>query len=131
MASDHRAHNESDPVKQRKILLTIVESMETSSIPYAVIGGIAGKELGRPRVTHDIDVFVKPEDAPKALVALKEQAFKTEKRDPAWLYKAWKDDILVDIIFKSAGDIYFDEEIQSHVRRVPYKGHFINAISPE
>src|SRR5690606_20282195 len=40
-------------------------------------------------------------------------------------------DILVDIIFKSSGDIYFDEEVQAHVRRMNYLGSYVNAISPE
>ena len=35
------------------------------------------------------------------------------------------------MIFKSSGDIYFDEELQSHVRRIPYLGRYVNAISPE
>lgn len=124
-------HSQSDPEKQRDVLLETIKTLEFEEIPYALIGGLAGKELGRPRVTHDIDIFVGPDHADMALEALKKEGFNTEQRDKTWLYKAWKDDILVDIIFKSAGDIYFDEEIQKHVRRVPFKGQFINSISPE
>ena len=37
-----------------------------------MFGGIAVKELGRPRVTHDIDIFVKPDDADDVLEILKQ-----------------------------------------------------------
>lgn len=121
----------SDPDDQRDTLLSAVETLENNNIPYAIIGGIAGKELGRPRVTHDIDLFVKPDDAIAALNALGDAGFTTEKRDSTWLFKAWKNEILVDIIFKSAGDIYFDQEMQKHVRRVPFQEREINSISPE
>lgn len=112
-------------------LFAAIEAIEEKHIPYALMGGIAAKELGRPRVTHDIDIFIKPDDADEILKILKEKGFETEKRDPFWLYKAWRDDVLVDVIFRSCGDIYFEEEVRNHVRRIPYDGKFINAISPE
>jgi predicted nucleotidyltransferase len=112
-------------------LFTTLEIIEKHHIPYAIIGGIAVKELGRPRVTHDIDLFVKPDDADEILNLLNDHGFEIERRDPFWLYKAWKDEILVDIIFRSCGDIYFEEEVMSHVRRIPYHGHYLNTISPE
>lgn len=112
-------------------LFAAIEAIEEKNIPYALIGGIAVKELGRPRVTHDIDIFVKPDDADYVLEILKDKGFEIERRDPFWLYKAWRDEVLVDIIFRSCGDIYFEEEVREHVRRIPYHGKFVNAISPE
>ena len=112
-------------------LFAAIESIESKGIHYALIGGIAVKELGRPRVTHDIDIFVKPDDADYILEILKENGFETERRDPFWLYKAWRDEVLVDVIFRSCGDLYFEEEVREHVRRIPYHGKYVNAISPE
>jgi predicted nucleotidyltransferase len=112
-------------------LFKTIETIEDKNIPYALFGGIAGKELGRPRVTHDIDLLVRPDDADYVLKILEEKGFETEKRDEAWLYKAWSDDILVDVIFRSCGDIYFEEEVRSHVRRIKVEGKMINTISPE
>ncbi len=128
---DFHDHNLTKLPNIIKTLFATIEIIEEKHIPYALIGGIAVKELGRPRVTHDIDVFVKPDDADFLLETLKERGFEIERRDPFWLYKAWRDEILVDIIFRSCGDIYFDEEIMAHVRRIPYHGKYINAISPE
>ncbi|MBA2405581.1 MAG: nucleotidyltransferase, partial [Bdellovibrionales bacterium] len=112
-------------------LFAAIEAIEEKNICYALIGGIAVKELGRPRVTHDIDIFVKPDDAENILLILKDKGFEIERRDPFWLFKAWREEILVDIIFRSCGDIYFEEEVREHVRRIPYHGKFVNAISPE
>lgn len=128
---DYHDHNLTELESLEKILFEAIDVLEKSGIPYALIGGVAVKSLGRPRITHDIDLFVRPDDANRTLKALEEKGFISQKRDPFWLFKAWKGDILVDVIFKSSGDIYFDEEVQSHVRRMPYLGRHVNAISPE
>lgn len=128
---DYHDHNLTELPSIVRTLFAAVETIEEHDIPYALIGGLAVKELGRPRITHDIDVFVKPDDANYLLKILEEKGFETEKRDPFWLYKAWRDDVLVDIIFKSSGDIYFGDEIMAHVRRIPFHGKLINSISPE
>lgn len=128
---DYYDHNLSDQNSLKEVLFETIDAVERSGIPYALIGGVAGKSLGRPRVTHDIDLFVTPEDAPKILEALESKGYISQKRDPYWLFKAWKKNILVDIIFKSSGDIYFDEEVRSHVRRTSHLGKLVNSISPE
>ncbi len=128
---DYHDHNLTELSDIHEILIEAVDAVEESGMPYAIIGGLAVKNLGRPRITHDIDFFVRPDDAEKVLKVLEAKGFTTQLRDPFWLYKAWKKDILVDVIFKSSGDIYFDEEVRSHVRRVPYNNMLINAISPE
>ena len=128
---DYHDHNLTDLPSLEKILFEAIDIVEESKIPYALIGGVAVKSLGRPRVTHDIDLFVRPDDANRVLEVLEARGFTSQKRDPFWLFKAWKEEILVDVIFKSSGDIYFDEEVQSHVRRMPYLGRYVNAISPE
>jgi predicted nucleotidyltransferase len=130
-ARDFHDHNLTDQPSLNRTLFTAVEAMEECDIPYALIGGVAVKQLGRPRITHDIDLFVRPDDADLVLKILEERGFETEKRDPFWLFKAWREEVLVDVIFKSSGDIYFDEEVRANVRRVPYLGKYINAISPE
>jgi predicted nucleotidyltransferase len=128
---DYYDHNLTDLYTLEKVLFETIDILEESKIPYALIGGVAVKNLGRPRITHDIDLFVKPDDADKILQVLETKGFTSQKRDPFWLFKAWKENILVDVIFKSSGDIYFDEEVQAHVRRIPYLGKLINSISPE
>lgn len=114
-----------------KTLFAALDAIEGANIPYGLIGGVAASGLGRPRPTHDIDVFVRAEDAESALDALGRHGFATEHYDPRWLYKAFSNDMLVDIIFKSSGDIYFDDEMSARVKVVNYHGREVNVVSPE
>lgn len=114
-----------------KALFAALDAMEARQIPFAMIGGIAASALSRPRSTHDIDFFVRPEDADAALEALAAGGFETEKVDARWLYKGWMGEMMVDIIFKSEGDIYFDDEMHRRATRVPYHGRTVPAVAPE
>lgn len=114
-----------------RVLFSALDAMESRQIPYALIGGIAASGMGRPRSTHDIDIFVRPEDADASLEALASFGFETEKVDRRWLYKGWKEEMMVDVIFKSQGDIYFDSEMQQHAKRISYHGRQIPAVAPE
>lgn len=114
-----------------RVLMSAIDALQESKLPYALIGGIAASGLGRPRATHDIDIFVRPDDAEAALAALGKHGFETERTDPGWLYKGWKDGMMVDLIFKSHGDIYFDTEMHERARTIRFHGRDIPAVSPE
>ena len=60
---------ESDNHAFYEVLDEMVSALDQRGVPYALIGGIAATALGCHRFTHDIDVFVKPEDAEMALDA--------------------------------------------------------------
>jgi predicted nucleotidyltransferase len=112
-------------------LFLALDAIEERHIPYGLIGGVAASGLGRPRSTHDIDIFIRPEDAEVTIDSLLNRGFETERTDPRWLFKAWKNQILVDIIFKSQGDIYFDQEMQTRTQPLQYHGRKISVVSPE
>jgi predicted nucleotidyltransferase len=114
-----------------KVLGETVEAMEEAGIRYVFIGGIASGGLGRPRSTRDIDLFVVPEDADLTLRALARRGFRTEKTDPSWLYKGFKEDILVDVIFKSKGEIYLDPEMYQRVITAEFHGKRLKLVAPE
>ena len=114
-----------------RVLNDTVEALEESRIKYVFIGGIASGGLGRPRSTHDIDVFVRPEDAELALRALAKKGFRIEKTDPVWLYKGFKENILVDVIFKSKGEIYLDTEMYQKITTAEFHGKQLRLVSPE
>ncbi len=88
-----------------------VRAFDKNAIDYLLIGGQASALLGRPRCSSDIDLFVTPEDAPPALDALDRAGFRTTRVNPHWLYKAFRRDILVDLLFKVRGEIYLDQEM--------------------
>ena len=113
------------------VLSEAIGALEDKGIAHLVMGGISSAELGRPRGTNDIDLFVRPESARLTLEALAASGFTTEETDPRWLFKAFKDDIMVDIIFRSTGDIYLDEEMLAHARVVDVRGCAARVIAPE
>ena len=94
------------------MLREAVDVVERSGYPFLVLGGLASSLVGRPRWTHDIDLLVRPDDARQVLAALRAGGFETEETDPVWLYKAFKHDVLVDVIFMAMGGIYLDDEMQ-------------------
>jgi Nucleotidyl transferase of unknown function (DUF2204) len=105
------------------ITLKVLDSGDTDAL---LMGGIASAVHGRPRWTHDLDVFVRPQHARRLLQLFADAGFATEENDPFWLFKATKDEVLVDIIFRSVGDLYLDDEMlarqvhgELHGRKVP------------
>ena len=113
------------------VLRDAIAALEDKDINYVLMGGISSATFGRPRGTNDIDLFVEPEHARLTLDALEASGFTTDETDPRWLYKGFKDDILVDVIFRSTGDIYLDEEMLAHARVVDVRGCACRIIAPE
>jgi hypothetical protein len=113
------------------ILRKAVGALERARVPALVMGGIAAAVLGQDRQTHDIDVFLFPKDAERALVALAEVGFRTQKTYPDWLYKGIKQGVLVDLIFRSSDDIVLDEEMLSRARYEEFHGVPLRVLPPE
>jgi predicted nucleotidyltransferase len=109
----------------------VVDVMEREGVPYLFMGGIASSVHGRPRWTHDVDVFVRPQHARGVLRALEQSGFRTEESDPFWLFKAWYEDVLVDVIFRSHGDIYLDDEMLSRAAKADFMGRQLRVVPPE
>ena len=113
------------------VLSDAIAALEAKDIPYLLMGGLSSATLGRPRGTNDIDLFVRPESARLTLDALETAGFTTDETDPLWLFKAFKDHILVDVIFRSTGDIYLDEEMLNHAQVADVRGCAARLIAPE
>jgi predicted nucleotidyltransferase len=113
------------------VLREAVETVGQAGIPFLVLGGLASALVGRPRWTHDIDFLVRPDDARDALAALRGAGFTTEETDPVWIYKAFKDDVMVDVIFMVMGGIYLDDEMRDHSIERDYDGLRLRIPSPE
>ena len=113
------------------VLGEAIAALEGKAIPYLLMGGVSSATFGRPRGTNDIDLFVRPEHARLTLEALAAAGFTTEETDPLWLFKGFRDEILVDVIFRSTGDIYLDEEMLAHARVVDVRGCAARVIAPE
>src|SRR3954447_23415380 len=108
-----------------------VAALKAEGVPYMLMGGIASTCMGRTRWTHDIDLFVRPDDNRRVLAALADAGFETEETFPDWLFKASKYDQLVDVIFRSSGDIIADDEMFERAPTFECMGRQVRTVPPE
>jgi predicted nucleotidyltransferase len=113
------------------VLDETMAALREAGIQFLLIGGVGSCVFGRDRGTSDIDVFLRPESAEGALEALAARGFRTKKEYEHWLYKGWKDDVLVDVIFRSSRDILLDQEMLDRARVVSFRGRDVPVAPPE
>ncbi|MDQ4131425.1 MAG: nucleotidyltransferase [Actinomycetota bacterium] len=126
-----RAAGDLDQDRFLGILRETRDRLEQAEFPYLFMGGLAVACLARPRWTKDIDVFVRPYDAKRALAVLDEAGYAVEETDPLWLFKATKDEVPVDIIFESVGGFYLDDEMLDRGVEASFEGERVRLIPPE
>ena len=110
----------------------LIESMKRAAaalrdadVPYMLGGGLAAWARGGPPTEHDVDFFVMPADAERALEALAEAGMKPERPPEGWLLKAWDGETMIDLIYSPmGGDVdqsYFEraETIEVAAQRLP------------
>jgi Uncharacterised nucleotidyltransferase len=98
-------------------------ALREAGVPFLLAGGLASAARGGPETEHDVDLFVKREDADRALVVLEKEGFSPERPPEGWLYKAWDGDVFIDLIFQTAaGDVtdeHFERADEFEVYAVP------------
>jgi hypothetical protein len=82
---------------------TAAGALRDAEIPFALGGGLAVWARGGPKTEHDVDFFVKPEDAERAQRALQGKGMRPERPPEGWLLKAWDGDVLIDLIYEPRG----------------------------
>jgi predicted nucleotidyltransferase len=113
------------------VLDEALAAIRDAEIPFLLIGGIGSAVFGRDRGTRDIDLFVRPESARKVLDVLAARGFDTKVEYEHWLSKAFKQGVLVDVIFRSSRDILLGEEMMARSRVMPFRGREVPVAPPE
>ena len=113
------------------VLDTSLEVLARLEVPYLVIGEIGSSVFGRDRGTRDIDLFVRPEAAPRVLEGFAAAGFETDVIFEHWLFKARSADVDVDIIFRAARDILLDEAMMERATIQPFRGRRVAVAPPE
>jgi putative nucleotidyltransferase-like protein len=85
-------------------------ALKEANVPFLLGGGLACWARGGPPTDHDVDFLVRPENAEAGLEALARAGMETERPPEHWLYKAYDDGILVDLIFEPSG-LRVDDEV--------------------
>jgi hypothetical protein len=84
-------------------------ALRENGVDHMLGGGLAIWARGGPPTDHDVDFFLREEDADRALDVLTEAGFRPERPPEHWLYKAWENENLVDLVFHPAGGPIGDE----------------------
>jgi hypothetical protein len=121
----------SDPSVFLDVLRRVVEALDAWGRPYAIFGTVGTNVHLTGGRAEDVDVFVHEEDADAAVAALVASGFDAGERDPAWIFKAHRAGVLVDVIFRVRDGLGFAEEIAGAVRRARYRGIEVPVPAPE
>ena len=90
-------------------LKVAVATLRDREIPFVLGGSLAAWARGGPEPQKDIDLMVKPVDAESALQALVDAGMRPERPPEDWLLKAYRDDVLIDLIYRPSGIDITDE----------------------
>lgn len=91
----------------RRAYQAALSALGRAGVPFLVGGGFAMHQyLGRWRSTKDLDLFIRSRDVKRSLEALAGTGFRVELTDPSWLAKAFRDGVLVDLIFSSYNGLF-------------------------
>jgi hypothetical protein len=98
-------------------------SLRDADVPAMLGGGLAVWARGGPPTEHDVDFYIRQEDAERALQALVAIGMRPDRPPEGWLFKAYDDEIVVDLIFQPSGgpigDEHFDRAERLEVMAQP------------
>jgi hypothetical protein len=100
--------------------------LDQADVPFLVGGAYAFERYtGISRFTKDFDIFIRPQDAERALGVLASAGYRIEMTAPHWIAKAFHRDLLLDLIFSSKNglaevdDLWFDNAVDVDVLGIP------------
>ena len=105
-------------------------ALNAADVPFMLGGSVACWARGGPRSQNDVDIFVKPQDAERAVGALVEAGMRAERPPEQWLFKAWDGEVMVDVIFESLGVELSDEAIE-RAEEMPVLGVNMRVLAVE
>jgi hypothetical protein len=78
-------------------------TLRDAGVPFALAGSAACWARGGPEPRNDVDFAIREHDAERAERALAAAGMRTERPPEGWLFKAWDDDVLIDVIWEFEG----------------------------
>jgi hypothetical protein len=94
---------DSGRMAMREALRTSASVLKAAHVPFALAGSYALWVFGGPEGDHDVDLVV-PENAVEAAAeALVSAGFEVERPPEDWLFKAWHNGVLVDVLHRLVG----------------------------
>ena len=95
------------PDKEWEIYQQAIKALESAGVPIALGGAFAvATYTDHWRNTKDLDVYILPEDRDRAVQAVTGAGFQdyyeVEEYDRTWIYRSYKGDVIVDLIWAMA-----------------------------
>lgn len=125
------------PDEQWKTYVEAIRALRKAGAHFA-LGGAFGLAAytGRWRNTKDLDFFILPSEKDKVIDALTKAGFddyhSKHEYDRRWIYRATKDEMIVDAIWQTPNQRSFvDEEWFERGRKVKLREHTLQAIPAE
>jgi hypothetical protein len=87
----------------RAALRRSASALKAASVPFALAGSYALWVYGAPENTHDVDLVVAEENVESAVHCLTEEGFTIDRPPEDWLFKAYLDDAMVDVLHRLNG----------------------------
>lgn len=87
----------------REALKLVAVSLKEGDIPFALAGSYGLWAHGGPEPDHDVDFVVAEDDAARAAEVLLERGLEVVHPPEDWLFKVYKDDSMVDVLFRTNG----------------------------
>jgi hypothetical protein len=112
----------------------VLARLEECGVPFLVGGAHAYACYSHvERGTKDFDVFLKPDDVPRALAALNgHEGWRTELPFPHWLAKVHNEPYFMDLIFGSGNGVaVVDDEWFAHAPEHDVLGRRLRVCPPE
>jgi Uncharacterised nucleotidyltransferase len=103
-------------------------ALRDAEVPFMLGGGLAAWARGGPRTDNDVDLFVREQDAERALAALAAVGMRSERPPEEWLLKANDGDVVVDLIFRPSGGP-IDAEFFDRAEELEVLGHTVLVAS--
>jgi hypothetical protein len=107
------------------------DALEGAGVPYLFMGGIASIVHGRTSWTHDLDVFIRRADEPRAVDALVVAGYSLDPARMSWLTKLWRGDVYLDVIYSSTGPIDLDDAMLERGESAEVWGRTVPVLGPE
>jgi len=95
-----------------------VATLRDAELPFLLGGSVAVWARGGPEPRKDLDLMVRPEHTDAALEALAATGMRTERPPEEWLFKAWYNDVLIDLIFGPSG-LELDDDVFARGDEIP------------
>jgi hypothetical protein len=93
-----------DPEALRSGLKQSTAALKHDGVPFALAGGYALWVHGAPEPMHDVDLIVPETEIEAAAESLTAAGFEIERPPEDWLFKAYADGAMVDVLHRLTGN---------------------------